>query len=370
MSRRFVCTLTVAVALAVCGCWDQQLLKNERTVSIGGMDEAPKGKLRATVSIRDTTITEAGSKDTSEIHTVVARSTQHARQKIDEEVSGIYSAAKLRVLLFGEELVRNHDIMPFLDVYYRDPKSPLSARIAVARGTAEELIRLKMVGDKTIGLYVDDLLKSMELDAAIPQVNIQTLHPLDRGFDFSLPLLAVKRGVPAVQGMALFNGIRLTETLNLDESRVYLLLTGLGKQNLRMTLQPMEKNKSSGYQYVTINVKKIRRSLKVIVADDQEIQVRLNLKLRVAVEEDPSNHLYKMSVMHNLERLLSEELTDNSKKIIRKMQKAGHDGCGVARRLMAFHPKLWKRIDWKKEYPQVRFDTRVSLEIVNTGITQ
>jgi len=368
MRRSLVCA-AAAVSLTLCGCWDQQLLKNERTVSIGGMDEAPRGMLRASVSIRDTTITESGSKDTSEVHAVVARSTQHAREKLDEEVSGSYSAAKMRVLLLGEELVRNHDIMPFLDVYYRDPKSPLSARIAVARGTAEELIRLKMVGNKTIGVYVDDLLESMELSSAVPHVNIQTLHPLDRGIDFSLPLLTVKKGVPAVEGVALFNRVRLTETLDMDESRVYLLLTGLGKQKLRLTLQPL-RNKSSGYQYVTINVKKIKRSLKVIVADDQDIQVRLTLKLRVAIEEDPSNQLYKMSVMHNLERLLSEELTDNSKEIVRKMQKAGHDGFGIARRLMAFHPKLWKRIDWKKEYPQVRFDTRVALEIVNTGITQ
>jgi len=148
--------------IMLCGCWDQQLLKNERNISIGGIDQGTEGMMRASVSIRDIKTSESGTTDTSEVHAVTARSTQHARELINEEVSGGYSSAKMRVLLLGEEMVRNHDIMPFLDVYYRDPKSPLNARLAVTKGKAEEMIQLKKIGSKTIGLYIDNLLESTE----------------------------------------------------------------------------------------------------------------------------------------------------------------------------------------------------------------
>ncbi|QJD85442.1 Ger(x)C family spore germination protein [Cohnella herbarum] len=358
------------VVLMLSGCWDQQLLKNERNVSIGGMDQGPNGMLKATVSIRDITVTEAGSKDSSEVHTVVARSTQHARELIDEEVSGGYSPAKMRVLLFGEELVRNHDIMPYLDVYYRDSKSPLNARIAVTKGTAQEMVQLKKIATKTIGLYIDDLLNSQEEGTAIPKVNIQTLHPLDRGYDFSLPYLLIREGMPTVDGIALFSGIKMTETLDLDESRIYLLLTGLKNKNLRLTLKSVDREKTNSYNYVTIDVKKLKRKLKVSVSGEGDISVNLNLKLRVAVVEDPSNHLYKMRVMHELEKFLSGQLTEEARTVVRTMQRSEHDGLGIARRLMSYHPKIWKKLDWEEAYPRIMFNTNVSVQIVNTGITQ
>lgn len=370
MRRRQMWVMIGSAFLMICGCWDQQLLKNERNVSIGGFDQGTEGFVRATVSIRDIQVTESGSNDSSEVHSVLARSTQHARELLNQEVSGGYSAVKMRVILLGEEFVRNHDFMPYFDVYYRDPMSPLNARVAVTKGKTEELIRIKKIGNKTIGLHIDDLLKGMEQSTAIPRINIQTLHPLDRGYDFALPYLSNHNGMPTLHGIALFSGTKMTKVLNTDESRLYLLLSDSMGRNLRMTMKSKKINTSNSYDYVTIDVKKIKRNFKVRVSNDQEISVKLHLKLKVTVVEDPSNHLYDITVMHNLERILSEQLTDDSKEIVRKMQHAEHDGFGIARRLMSYHPKLWKQLDWNKEYPHIPFDISVSLQIVNTGITQ
>ncbi|OBZ17626.1 Ger(x)C family spore germination protein [Bacillus sp. FJAT-26390] len=370
MNKHLHWVMIGSIAALLCGCWDQQLLKNERNVSISGMDQGTDGMLQSTVSIRDITVTEAGSKDRSEVHSVMARSSQHATELIDEEVSGGYSSAKLRVLLIGEALVKNADIKPYLDLYYRDPKSPLTARIAVTKGKAKDMIELQHIGTKTIGLYIDDLLSSMEESSAIPRVNIETLHPLDRGFDFALPYLINHKGMPTVSGIAMFSGTKMTGKLDRDEARVYLLLSGSKNKNARLTLKSVDLNNTNSYNYVTFEVKKLTRKLKVIVSDKQQIRVKLDLKLRVSILEDPSDHLYKMSVMHDLERFLSEQMRDESIAIIQKMQLAKHDGFGIARRLMSFHPELWKQIDWKKEYPQIPFDTSVSLQIVNTGITE
>jgi|GEM_PF-390279 len=356
------------LALAASGCWDQQLLKDERNISIGGIDTASKGLIRATVSIRDILVSESGSKDTSEVHSVVARSTDHARELLDDEVSGQYSSAKMRVLVLGEEMVRSRDIMPYLDVYYRDPRSPLNARVAIAQGKAEDIIRLKMVGPKTIGLHIDNLLKSMELQSQVPSVTIQTLHPLDRGFDFSLPYLKLTDGMPKVEGIALFNGVHMTGKLNLDRSKIYLLLAGEKNKNLRITLKIQNDDKDEGYDYTTIDVLKARRKLKIHVDKEGRPRVALNVRLRVSVIEDPSNHLYKKEVLHKLEKTLSERLTNEADSVVATMQEARHDGFGIARRIMSFYPNLWRKLDWKEVYPSIPFDVGVTLDVINTGI--
>ncbi|MFB9274772.1 Ger(x)C family spore germination protein [Cohnella cellulosilytica] len=360
--------LAVLLLTGLCGCWDQQLLKDERNVSIAGMDNGPEKTLKTTVSIRDITVTESGSKDTSETHTVVARSSKHAQELLDEQVSGKYSNAKMRVLLLGEEMVRNRDVMPYLDVYYRDPRSPLNARVAVAQGKAEDVIRLKKTGTKTIGLQIDDLLRTMEEAALIPKVTIQTLHPLDRGYDFALPYLTIREGMPTMDGIALFDGVRMRGKLDADRSKVYMLLTDSHKKNMRLTMKTQGDKRDNGYDYVTIEVKKARRSLKIAVANDGRIRVNLWLKLRITVIEDPSNHLYKREVMQNLERTLTNHMNEEAAAVIGKMQRSRHDGLGIARRLMSFHPATWKQLDWKEEYPRIPIESQVTLRIINTGI--
>lgn len=193
---------------------------------------------------------------------------------------------------------------------------------------------------------------------------------MDRGFDFALPYVANRQGKPTVNGIAMFDGTRMTGKLASEESKVYMLLLGQKKDNLRLTLKAVDRERDDGYSFVTVDVGRIRRKLKVAVSGDGQVSVKLNLKLRVTVIEDPSNRLYRMDVVRRLERFLSEQLTDRSRRVVGKMQKARHDGFGIARTLMARHPKAWKGMEWKEEYPHIAFDTSVSVRIANTGITR
>ncbi|MCR8636465.1 Ger(x)C family spore germination protein [Paenibacillus radicis (ex Xue et al. 2023)] len=367
------CCLLLACGLIwvlLSGCWDQRLLKNQRNVSIGGMDRASNGMILATVSIRDMKTSEAGPKNSNETHSVIAKTTQHARELLNQQLWGSYSSSKMRVLLFGEELVKQHDFLPYLDVYYRDPRSPLNARLAVVHGKALDTISKKMIGTTTIGQYLDKLIESIEDSSTIPKVNLQSIHPLDRGYDFALPYLTNSEPYPTVHGIAMFHGTQMTGSLNLDESTLYLLLADQMGKTAQLTVEAVAERKMAGFDYVTIAVQKIKRALKVKVQDDQQIDVQLDLKLKVTVTEDPQNQLYKKEVVDELDQLLSEELTKKSKTILNKMQRAHHDGFGLARRLMAHYPKVWNQVkeNWTDNYTQVRFHTQVRVEIINSGI--
>lgn len=368
--------LAVVLSLAlILGCWDQKLMKNERTVSIGGIDNGREGGIRYTVSIRDIIPKEASSGEASNANQILsdyARTSQQAKERINARVPGDYTASKMRVLLLGEDMVRHHDVMPYLDVYYRDSRSPLNAKIAVSKGTAEEMIRLKKIGSRTIGVFIDQLLSSSREMDILPSVNIQTLHPLDRGYDFSVPYLTVKEGMPSILGLALFSGTRMTDWLTTDESKIYLLLCGNKSNKLNLTLKTSVgriPSASDGYGYVTFEVHKFNRKLRVF-ATEERIKVDLRLTLNVFVNEDPSDHLYKLPVMHDLEKQLSDALTKQAEEVVEKIQRANHDGLGIARRLMSFYPRIWRRTNWNDVYPHIGIHTNITLKIVNTGITQ
>ncbi|MFS0838349.1 Ger(x)C family spore germination protein [Paenibacillus sp. 1P03SA] len=372
MNRIYLTAASLLTLLLLSGCWDQQLLKNSRIIHIGGFDKGEDGKLISTVAFPDVSSVEGGRNETNEIHTVTSNTTQHARAALDREISGDYSPSKLLVLLLGEEWARGQDIMPYMDVYYRDPKSPLNARLAVVKGRAEDLINLKMVGTKLIGRFLDHLLENMEDSTNAPRVNFQSIGPVKPGQDFALPYVSLHNKIPVVQGTALFHHNRMTASLSPEESVLYLLLGGHRGETARLTL-PVDIDQERERQvraerFITVDLHKASRKMDVQPTENGGVTVKIRLKINAAVIEYPMDQLNKKETIQKLNTALTKLLTDRAKAITRKIQEANHDGFGVALRLMAFHPEAWKKMDWEEDYKEVRFEPDVRVKIERKGI--
>ncbi|MFB7814038.1 Ger(x)C family spore germination protein [Paenibacillus chitinolyticus] len=373
MNRFSITAASLLTLLLLSGCWDQQLLKNSRIIHIGGFDKGENGKLKATVAFPDVSSTEGGRSETNELHTVTSNTTQQARGFLDREISGNYSPSKLLVLLLGEEWARAQNIMPYMDVYYRDPKSPLNARLAVVNGTAEDLIGLKKVGTKLLGRFLDALLENMEDGTVIPRINFQSIGPVKPGQDFALPYVSIHNKKPVVQGVALFHSNVMTASLNSEESLIYLLLKGQRGKTARLTLPvnigEEEENETKADRYITVDLHKYSRKMKVELTESGGVRVNVRLKINAAVIEYPLDRLNKKETLQKLDAALSRLLTARAKAITRKMQEANHDGYGIALRLMAFHPEAWKKMNWEKDYKEVQFEPDIRLKIERKGIT-
>ncbi|MEC0248911.1 Ger(x)C family spore germination protein [Paenibacillus chitinolyticus] len=365
--------VSLLILLLLGGCWDQQLLKSSRIIHIGGFDRGEGDKLKVTVAFPDVSSNEGGRSETNEIHTVTSNTTQQARGILDHEISGNYSPSKLLVLLLSEEWARAQDIMPYMDVYYRDPKSPLNAHLAVVNGTAEGLIRLEKVGTKLIGRFLNELLENMEDGTVIPRINFQTIGPVKPGQDFALPYVSIHSKKPVVQGVALFHSNVMTASLSSEESLIYLLLKGQKGKTARLTLPvntgEEEEHEAKADRYITVDLHKYSRKMKVELTESGGVRVKIRLKINAAVIEYPPDRLNKKETLQKLDEELSRLLTARAKAITRKMQEANHDGYGVALRLMAFHPEAWKKMNWEEDYKEVQFEPDIRLKIERKGIT-
>lgn len=371
MKRLCISSSVLAVLLLMTGCWDQDLLRNARLLYGGGFDLAPNGKLLSTFVIRDVPAGEQQNPRNDIIY-AVGNTPRDTRDKADDKLSRFLRTYRNRIVLIGEELAKK-DIYPILDVFYRDPKSALNARIAVTQGKSSDMLSLKKVGNILIAEEIDELIKSKEATTTVPRVTLETIYPvmIDPGEDFVLPYLMRNGNRVEVSRVAMFHDQRLTGVLGPDESTMYLLLDANKGKIARFT---QKVNAQKGHQnindFINFNVDKSKRKMKVLIQPDDQISVKLDLKWKVSVDEYPKDMLNDKKMVARLNQLLSKEMTDLAKKTLKKMQEARCDGLGIARQLMAFHPDVWnkQKDDWGSNYQKVKFDPAVHVEIRKKGI--
>ncbi|WP_318840612.1 Ger(x)C family spore germination C-terminal domain-containing protein [Paenibacillus sp. BJ-4] len=172
------------------------------------------------------------------------------------------------------------------------------------------------------------------------------------------------------RGIALFHGQKFTGSLSTGQGPLYILMTGKWKNTAtfvkRVHPGPADDMQNFiTYQAITQNVK---RQLAVKVQRDGQIDVNLNLKLPVNVVEYARDHLQDKANVQRLNDQLSEIMTQEAEEIIRTLQESGCDAFGIGRQLIAHYPAIWKSVNWNKEYPNVRFHTQVTVDIVGNGI--
>ncbi|BBH18751.1 germination protein [Paenibacillus baekrokdamisoli] len=362
--------LSIFILLFIPGCWDQDLLGEARLLYGGGFDLTPNGKLLSTFVIRDSPASEQQG-PRNDILFTIGNTPGETRDEADNQLSRMLRTYKNRIILIGEERAKQ-DISPILDVFYRDSKSALNARIGVTKGRAADILSLKKVGNVLIEEEIDELIKSEEATTTVPKVTIETIYPvmLDPGEDYVLPYLIKKKGRVNVSSIAMFHKNQFTGILSPRESTMYLLLKNNKGKVTRFTQKISTREHQNNYNFITFNVEKSKLKKKILIQSQDLILVNLKLKWKVSIVEYPKDQLKDKKLIEELNKLLSKEMTHLAEQTLKKMQKARCDGLGLGRQLMAFHPDTWKKQggDWESNYQEVQFVPEIQVEIAIKGI--
>ncbi|MFC4078348.1 Ger(x)C family spore germination protein [Salinithrix halophila] len=360
--------LMVMSLLLLPGCWDQDLLKDARLLYALAFDRAPGEKMMQTVTIRDMPTTEQGE-PVNEVYSALGDSPRDATDSLARKISGSYRVYKAQVLLLGKSLAKT-DIYPYFDVFFRDPKDPINTKVAVVDGKGGDILRMKKVGNQLIGEFLYDQVTSKEQLSVFPEESLQSIRPimLDPGRDFLLPYIKQEGGEVVAKGSAMFHGHHLTGILAPDETTLYLLALGKQGKVARFTEKVDPGLPSNPANYITIDVAKSKHTLKVKVQPDGKIIADVGLYLKVSVPEYFPNRMADEKQVQRLNQVLSKKLTKKAKKMIRKTQAAHCDALGVGRNLIAYHPEVWKKKKWTRDYPKVQFQTKVKVEIIGSGV--
>lgn len=361
------------ISLFLTGCWDQNLLKEVRLYMSASFDLEPDGRIRdgVTSPILGTS-PDTPSKARSEFHSAAGNTPREARVNIDKKVSKKFDASKLRVMVIGSELAKQ-DIYPVLDVFYRDPKSSLSAKIAIAEGRGDEIIKSRLQEEEKVSDYLYNLIASAEIVSFITEENIQSIcaELFDPGEDFVLPYLGLTTDNEVeIKGLAMFNDRAFTgENLNEYESKMFILMDDQLGKNMRFTKKVSNKEDKSHLNFISFDVIKSSRKLKLQTSNNSIQGADIKVKLKISISEFPQDKLDKQDKIKKLNKKLSRELTKDAERAIKKMQAANCDGLGIGRRLIAMHPSVWGSIQWKGDvYPNLPINVKVTVDIAGNGI--
>ena len=286
-------------------------------------------------------------------------------------VSESFDPAKLRVLVIGEELAKDN-IYSVLDEFYRNPTNNLNGHIAIARGSASEVLTYQNPSETSISKYISGLLQGAVATTHATGENIQLIcaELFEEGEDFSLPIIQVdeEKQLLRVDGMALFHedsysGVDITA----KESMVFMLLQGIKGKSARLTRKVSDKYENERYNHVTINVLKLKNDMN-IKAEGDTVSADIDITLKVRVVEYPADHLEEKKTIDELDAKLSEEITKDAEKVVAKMQEANSDIWGIGRQVKAYHPEVYKKLKWNETFPEMEIRPKVKVEIVQHGI--
>ena len=193
---------------------------------------------------------------------------------------------------------------------------------------------------------------------------------LDPGKDFTLPSIKIKGKEIITNGLALFNNDKLTGLFTFETICSIRVINR--KNGNKCPYNPKtysdESAKTSDYLTMEMSNRKLKRDLNITTDKKGNVYAHLKLKLQVIALEAPRDNLYKMGERKKLNKELSKQLTKEAKQITKKLQKANCDAFGIGRHLIAYHPDLWKKKNWNKDYAKVKFKPEVEVNILYSGV--
>lgn len=371
-----VCILSICCLLFLTSCWDQRLLSESKLVYSVGADLEKNGKLLVTAVIQTIAQTSKGTTEpvsTNVIVSALADTFSDSRSEITKKISGNYATSKARVLLFNEALAKQ-DLYPVLDIVYRDPRSSLGAKVIISKDKAADVLNLKVVEESLVSEEILEIVTTAEMNTLVPEENVQSICPtmFDPGEDIILPYIGkTEDKMIDVYGIALFNGRKYTGyNLYDEEPTLLLLMKDRMRKYAKFTLEVNPKEKDMRNRFISVQVKKNKVKKLIKINKKNEITVDIDLNLKVEALEYPKDHLADKKEIKRLNKEISKQLTKKADKIFKNLQIANCDALGIGRDLIAFHPKVWKALDWDKAYPKIKIKPNIKVEVISSGIIE
>ncbi|UKS28749.1 Ger(x)C family spore germination protein [Paenibacillus sp. HWE-109] len=354
---------SVSLCVLICvltGCWDQILLKDVRLILNTGLDEGTQANLRTTFVVVD-------KKSKPRLVAAEGNTPRDTRVNLAKELTREPDTSKNRLVAIGDKMAKNK-LGDILDVFYRDPKSALSAKIVVIDGKANDFLANEHKHKPNLIVNLDRQVIGAEKATIVPNINLQSVLKFihDPGQDIVLPYMGPGHSGSRVKGVALFSNQVLSGFLSDSESPIYLLLAGQMGETATFSVKT-EKNTDKVGSLLTLRVYKAHSQIKLAIVD-QQVQVNIQLTMKAQVEEYPKEHQFDESNVKKLNEFISSELTEDARQVIQKLQKFNCDALGIGRRLIAFHHDYWATSNWDEVYPGIKIEPHVTVKLTRPGI--
>ncbi|MGM9926334.1 MAG: Ger(x)C family spore germination protein [Bacillus sp. (in: firmicutes)] len=357
----FICLVLLA------GCWDQRLLKDTRFILAISFDKTKDGNLKGTYATPNALVTPASAIITEVEGKTIRDLTFHVNDKVSEKLD----ISKLKVVLIGDTLAKEDGIYPYLDILLREPNSPISPFLFIAKGDVSSYFTEAIPDESLPGEYYRLLIQKEVDRGASTNMNILKSSKIFKAAhtDILLPYLEQsKDNTPIVSGLAIFDQDKFTgKTLSTEESVIYNLLNNKkNEEQPSLIVKIKDEEESEIENYISLSVLQSKRKMNIISKNEQ-VSGQISLDLDVSIIESP-----KYNVVKNRDAMTTEiekNLTKRANKLIKKLQEANSDGLAIGQYLHSFHHQEFKKLDWKgTAYKNAKITANVNVKIKEHGL--
>ncbi|MDR6881280.1 Ger(x)C family spore germination C-terminal domain-containing protein [Bacillus sp. 3255] len=372
--------ISMVLLLFLTGCWDRLPLRNLHIIDIVGVDYDEK-KQNVLLNFVVTKLNKAGhgsGEPASEATELTGPSVVEAVGQGSYKDQGPFIGINTRLFLISESFA-NHNPVRELAFLLDTPYTTINSPIVVYEQNDPPFFTQIPDAQKEKTKELDDFVLTLETYGIVSNVTMMRflLSKEDPLVDYALPLLKSVNSRIEMNGALLFRqgngtGVKLSN----EQVRALMLLVGNG--NAMQKLKGFSSKFDYGRQPRTghlndINyaffTKKVRSKIIVLPKAKGLPDINISVNMRIsATELGEKGQALKSDYVNKMEKELSDHLSEMAADTIKKLQEANSDVIGIGKELKAFHPSIWKALEWRKDYPQLLIVPKFEVKILNTEI--
>ncbi|GAX91478.1 Ger(x)C family spore germination protein [Effusibacillus lacus] len=369
-----LCSLLIVSSLT--GCWDRRELEQRASVVAFAVDKNQEDPNLVDVAIQvpiPIRIVGAGGggggeggKEAVRILTGSGRSVLAAFQNIERSLNQQLFYGHTRIVVVSSEVAKT-DIEDFVDVLRRSPQVRRLLWPVVVPGRAAELLYKDPKLEQIPMMFIKEMLESGARDKRIPDVTLGDffISMSDTSIQPMMHMVApTQKGMKWI-GMAVFRDGKMVG--NLKEPHVWAYMN-MGKE------QPggdvVIACFDSKDRDLTFHPRRVSSKVKV-EEKNGEIRALYDVKMEGDIFESECNvDFNNEAVINKVQNAIEVELEKRAKEMIHHVQRdLASDVLGLGFAVRAFHPEIWKKVDWDKTFPKVKIDVSYHVKVRRFGMT-
>ncbi|WP_096435227.1 Ger(x)C family spore germination protein [Alteribacter populi] len=354
-------SLLFLMMVLVTGCVEPHILDELQLVHAIGYDQVSEDNIEGTVSIP---VFRSEEDITSETISAVSRTTKDIRLFLDAQSSKPLHTGKVSTILFDQAL-SEAGLMRILDTYVRDPRIGMRIHLAMVEGVStKELLETTYPLEIETAVYITDLIEQNTDQQNLPETNFHTFlsQYYGQGRDPFLPVLKREENVIKLTGLALFDGDKYVESIDLKECFYVKVLTErFGDGFYEIILNPEED------EYTTLRNFDAKTSFKVEDAKtNPKIEATIDLTGKINEYSGPTLDEEKID---EIQSLTTKQLQTEISQFIERMQELNIDPIGLGDQVRRHDPEF-SDDKWKQQYSDAEITVNVKITIKETGVEE
>lgn len=271
------------------------------------------------------------------------------------------------LLLISSDVFQNPMIIKeIMDYISRNPMINRRMYVAVAEGSAEQLVKYPLELESTIGAYVNGLMESSKKNATIiPMTLNEFVILIGRNGNAIIPNLKIdnEKKEIKINGISIIKNYTLKGNLNPQETATIEILRGKlvsGKKVIYYNDEPID-----------MEIDGLKRGIKLRQEADKlivDVKVQIEGKIK---EYTTDKNLLDKEFLNKLESYYAKSISTEGKEIFTAIQREyGVDLIGIREYVEKFKPNMWRKVEknWEEVYKSAEMNLDVSVELRRIGV--